>query len=64
MSDLIETILDLETGKTTSKKFTKEQITEYDKITANQTQFAIKKELKIVAYTKLGLTEEEINAIL
>ena len=31
---------------------------------ARQTQIDAQKELKISAYTKLGLTEEEINAIL
>jgi G3E family GTPase len=64
MLDFIETVLDLKTGKTTSKKFTKDQIAEYDTITANQTELAIKKELKIAAYTKLGLTKEELDAIL
>lgn len=31
---------------------------------ARQTEVQAQKELKISAYTKLGLTEEEINAIL
>jgi parvulin-like peptidyl-prolyl isomerase len=64
MSDLIETVVDLETGKTSSKKFTKEQIAEYDTITANQEEVIRKKQLRISALQKLGLIDDEIQAIL
>ena len=66
MNEIIE--FNCETNKTTKRKYNKEELAQLktDEELRQSESFLLieQKALKISAYTKLGLTEEEINAIL
>lgn len=68
MTDLIKKIVNCETGEETESKLSKAEIDQLKKDHANfleETNILLKlKQTKISAYKKLGLTDEEINAII
>jgi hypothetical protein len=66
MNEIIE--FNCETNETTKRKYNKEELAQLktdEELRQSESSLLIEqKALKISAYTKLGLTEEEINAIL
>jgi hypothetical protein len=65
MSEYIAINHNVETNEITEKVMTTKQIKELQTIQEETTNTEnAQKALKVSAYTKLGLTEEEINAIL
>lgn len=68
MADLIKKIVNCETGEEIERKFTKAEADQYKLDIAEHEKYMSDlekaQELKISAYKKLGLTDEEITAIL